>query len=95
MPYLTGSVKYGSVRAMTTLKRWRLKQRWSQERLAAELEGAAGRSVSSSLLARWERGVVLPTLPYAAAIVHLTKNQVSLSALIADGPADRRKERAR
>lgn len=79
---------------MTTLMRWRLKRGWSQEKLAAEVEAVAGRSVSSSLLARWERGEVMPTLPYAAAIVRLTKSRVSYSALIADGPADKRKERA-
>jgi transcriptional regulator with XRE-family HTH domain len=79
---------------MTTLKRWRLKRGWGQEKLAEEIEAVAGRSVSSSLLARWERGEVMPTLPYAAAIVSLTKGRVSYSALIADGPADKRKERA-
>lgn len=95
MASLTDTVKYGSVRSMTTtLKRWRLKQKWSQEKLAAEVEAVAGRSVSASLLARWERGEVLPTLPYAAAIVSLTGGRVSYSALVADGPADKRKERA-
>ena len=62
--------------------------------MAAEIEALARRDVSASLLARWERGLVLPTLPYAAAIIRLTRGRVSLAALVADGPKDKRKERA-
>jgi transcriptional regulator with XRE-family HTH domain len=63
---------------MATLREWREAKGWSLEELAEHMGG----DIDPSMISKWERGVVMPKLPYAKRIMAVTGNKVSLDDLI-------------
>ena len=66
------------------LSTWRKRQKWSLRKMAAELSAVVQRDerCSPSMVLRWERGDVAPPLSYAAAILKITEERVTLADLI-------------
>jgi transcriptional regulator with XRE-family HTH domain len=66
--------------AFMTLIEFRKAKGWSQERLAQAIDP---NGLGASLVSKWERGAVLPTLVYADRIVTISKGAVTIKDLIA------------
>jgi transcriptional regulator with XRE-family HTH domain len=63
-----------------TLLEWRRKQKLTQESVAHSL------GVEQSLLSKWERGLVAPTIRHAQRIIAATHGKVSLADLVRIAP---------
>lgn len=72
----------------TPLLRYRQRKKWSLRYMAQELGFAAYQlggfspDLSNSLVSKWERGLVQPSLEYALAIQRLCGRSVPLSSLL-------------
>ena len=71
------------------LQAWRIKKKWSLRKMAAELSAVVGREepCAASTILGWETGRFYPSLPYAAAIIQVTRGAVKLADLIAARPS--------
>ena len=66
------------------LKTWRTRQKWSLRKMAAELSAVVKRDeqCAASVVLRWERGESSPSLPYVAAILKVTNEEVTVADLV-------------
>jgi transcriptional regulator with XRE-family HTH domain len=64
-----------------TLLEWRRKQKLSQESVALSI------GVDQSLLSKWERGLITPTLHHAQSIISATQGKVTLADLVRTAPS--------
>jgi transcriptional regulator with XRE-family HTH domain len=62
-----------------SLLKWRKDKGWSQEEFARRLD------VEPSMISKWERGTVMPSLPHAKKILEVTNGEVTLDDLVNAG----------
>jgi transcriptional regulator with XRE-family HTH domain len=77
------NVDFGHVKfeyARMTLLEWRRRMKLTQETVALSL------GVEQSLLSRWERGLVAPTIRHAQRIISATQGKVTLADLVRVAP---------